>query len=176
MQNWKDLYKELCEKLSILDGIRWMDLWHNQVNFLETEHRFPAPAVFFSFRALGTTDLSKKVQRVPLQVDIYLFFETFADSYHQSFNQDSALGFLDLLTQVHATLHGSGGNNYSEMRRVSFSPVDTGGSGNTYLMSFTCQLVDYSAQDQEVDVDIDDVQLVPGAAPGAIDDEPLFDV
>ena len=72
MENWQNLYIELSEKLSAdlddnelefynklntiaeHDGkspIRWLDLWHNQVNFLEEELEFPTPAVFLSFRS-----------------------------------------------------------------------------------------------------------------------------
>lgn len=95
MENWTNLYKELTEILQDkMPEILWIDLWHNQVNFLQDEHSFRTPAVFLSFRTLGTQDLGMLQQEINLQVDFYLFYETFADTYNGAFNQESALKFL----------------------------------------------------------------------------------
>ncbi len=160
MQNWKDLYGELAEKLTDnIDNLQWVDLWHNQVGFLEDEHPFPTPAVFFGFRSSGIADAGDKVQQVSLQIDIYVYYETFADTYKGSFNQDDALAFLDMLDDIHRQLHGSNGENYSSMRRVAFSPVDTGNAGNLYLITFSCELVDQTAQPEWVQVKACDIQV-----------------
>src|SRR5690606_23294783 len=98
-----------------------------QVYHLEEEHPFPAPAIFLAFRSNAMTDISDKVQNVHLQVDVFVFYETFADTYKGSFNQDDAMAFLEILDKINALLHGGSGQQYSSMRRVSFSPVDTGG-------------------------------------------------
>jgi hypothetical protein len=162
MQNWKDLYLELCEKIAEKEQqwkeeakegkredfqeIRWFDLWHNQVYFLETEHPFPAPAVFLAFRGRQFKDTGDKVQDVTLQVDVYLFFETFTDTYFKGVNQESALSFIDSLDRINAILHGSEGENYSSMRRIGLFPVDTGSAGNLYQLVYECTLIDFSAQ------------------------------
>lgn len=175
MQNWKDLYLELCEMAkSKVEEIKWQDLWHNQINFLAEEHPFPAPAIFFSFRTLGTSDMGEKVQNVSLQVDMYLFYETFADTYHESWNQSSALAFLDILSKVYATFHGTSGNNYSNMRRTGFSPIDTGGAGNTYLQTFECTLIDYAALKIYADSTVEDVDVQKGNKPAPTVDEYPF--
>lgn len=145
MQEWKDLYVELAQLINAKTTARWIDLWHNQINFLDDEHPFPTPSVFLGFRSNGTQDAGKKAQKVNLQVDVYLYHETFADTYDGSFNQNEALEFLDIFTDINKVLHGSGGENYSNMRKVGFSPVDTGNSGNLYLVNYSCELMDYSA-------------------------------
>jgi hypothetical protein len=160
MQNWKDLYLEHAEMISQnLPEIKWIDLWHNQVNFLEEEYPFPAPATFLSYRILRTEDVGLKVQNVKLQVDIRLFYETFADTYKGSFNQDTALEFIDSLDKINALFHGSEGNNFSGMRRLGFSPEDTGNAGNLYLISYECTLIDYSATKTYVDHELDDIRV-----------------
>ncbi|MCZ2393403.1 MAG: hypothetical protein LC105_06085 [Chitinophagales bacterium] len=170
MQNWKDLYKELSEKLTdTVEQIRWVDLWHNQVNFLQDEHPFPTPAVFLNFRTLNINDTGLKVQNINLQVDVFVFYETFADTYKDSVNQESALGFLELLNDVYAALHGTEGDNYSSMRRIGFAPVDTGGAGNLYQISFECTLVDYAAVKKWEDDTIDEVDVIRGGRPILID-------
>ena len=103
MENWQNLYLELAQKLSAdlddnelefynklntiaeHDGkspIRWQDLWHNQVNFLEDELQFPTPAVFLSFRSKNVQDLGDKLQEMVLQIDCYLFYETFSNTFN----------------------------------------------------------------------------------------------
>lgn len=180
MQNWKELYTELADKLAeAIPAVKWVDLWHNQVNFLETEHPFPTPALFLQFRTAQTTDRGLKVQDVRLQVDVYLYFETFADSYRGSWNQEDALEFLDTLNAVHATLHGSDGDNYSAMRRIGFAPVDTGNAGNLYVTNFECYLVDYAAQPQQTETENNDIELTaePGSIPPPpVDGSPLYQI
>lgn len=172
MQNWKDLYLELCELINEkIAAIKWIDLWHNQVNFLDTEHPFPSPALFLSFRIVRVENMGKKTQKVVLQVTTRLFFETMADTYHGAFNQESALSFLDILTGVYSILHGSSGTNYSSMTRTGLTSEDTGSSGNLYMQAFECTLIDYSATKQWVDGEVKDVTVEVGTAPEAEPDD-----
>lgn len=166
MQNWKDLYLEHAQAIKDkMPDIEWFDLWHNQVNFLTEEHPFATPAVFASYRTLGTQDFGEKVQKVNLQVDFYLYYETFADTYAGSHNQSSALDFIDLMDKLNATFHGTSGENYSEMRRINFAPVDTGNAGNLYRISYSCALIDYSAKKEcieeqnDADVSFDKIKF-----------------
>ncbi|CDF80585.1 conserved hypothetical protein [Formosa agariphila KMM 3901] len=166
MQDWKSLYKEHATLLTDkATAVRWIDLWHNQVNFLTTEHPFPTPAVFLSYRTLSTVDVSNKVQNVRVQVDVYLYYETFADTYRDSFNQDSALNFIDLMDTINAAFHGSEGENYSSMRRLGFAPVDTGNAGNLYRISYECTLMDYSAVKAYDDHEIKDLAIEQNDTP-----------
>lgn len=152
MQNWRDLYGELATKLTTaIPDLKWVDLWHNQINFLDDEHPFPTPAVFLGFRSQSIEDISDKVQKVKLQVDVYVFYESFLDTFEGAYNKDAALGFLDIFDGINKTLHGSDGDNYTSMRRIAFSPIDTGNSGNLYLATYSCELFDISAQPTWVD-------------------------
>lgn len=145
--NWtKALYKELAENITNnITAVKWADLWHNQVGFLEEEHPFPTPAVFMAFRSGKITDLSQKVQQVNLQVDFYIYFETFADTYNGAINEDDALNFLDTVDELNKLLHGTNGINYSGMKRVGFNPEDTGNAGNLYRVTYECLCNDYTA-------------------------------
>lgn len=159
MQNWKDLYQELSEKLNTIEEVRWIDLWNSQVYNLENEHPFPAPAIFLAFRGGATKDMGQKVQEVALQVDVFIFWETFLDTFKGAYNQADALKFLDTITAVNKILHGSSGEHYSSMRRVSFSPVDTMGAGNLFNVTYSCVLIDYSAQEEFEEGNFEDVNV-----------------
>ena len=131
-----------------------------------------------NFRILQATDNGLKVQNIKMQVDTYIFYETFADTYKDSFNQQSALAFLDLITKTHAVLHGSLGENYSSMRRIGMSSVDTGSAGNLYLVNFECYLKDYGAQKLYDTATSEDFIIESGTAPEPVPVvppvEPLF--
>src|SRR5690625_4879776 len=167
MQNFKELYKELADKLNAhIPEVRWIDLWNSQVYNLETEHPFPTPAIFLAFRSNQIADLGNKVQNVNAQVDVFIFYETFLDTFKGAYNQQDALDFLDIMDKVNQVFHCSSGENYSSMRRVSYSPVDTGGSGNLWSITYNATLIDYSAHKEyeeggfkDVDVQPFDVQL-----------------
>ena len=171
MESWSNLYMEMAEilaadlnekeiekygMLNTIAGrenktpIRWIDLWNNQVNFLSDELEFPAPAVFFSYRTMGITDLGEKTQQITLQIDCFYFYETFANSFQGSFNQDHAIRFLKIMDFINSRFHGTSGINYNSMRKLGFNPEDTGGTGNLYKITFECIIRDDSAaQDPE---------------------------
>jgi len=156
-----EVYKELGEKLSNIPGINWVDLWNNQVTNLDNEHPFPTPAIFLAFRANDGKDLSMKMQEVPLMVDVFLFYETFADTYIGAFNQGDALQYLSLLKAINKELHASTGLHYSSMRRVGFSPVDTGDAGNLYSANYQCKFIDKSAVEEFETGNFSDVTITP---------------
>lgn len=146
MENWQDLYVELAQRISEkMPEIKWVDLWHNQVGFLADEHPFSTPAVFIAFRSNQTQDAGELMQIVDLQVDFYLYYETFLDTFVGAYNQSGALEFTKSLDALFGIFHGSIGKNYSSMRRLGFTPVDTGTAGNLYQVAFECKLQDISA-------------------------------
>lgn len=105
MENWQNLYTELAEIITQkIPEIRWVDLWHNQVNFLDEEREFPTPAVFISIRTRNVDDLGEKLQRLDLQLDCYLFYETFSDTFMGAYNQGSALEFIGLMDLIICSL------------------------------------------------------------------------
>lgn len=137
--------------------------------FLADEHPFPTPAAFLSYRTTAADDVGQKVQNMKLQIDIYLFYETFADTYKDSFNQDSALEFVELMDMLNALFHSTDGENYSSMRRLGFAPVDTGNAGNLYRISFECTLLDYSAKKHFIDHELDEISIVNTENPYQVD-------
>lgn len=161
MQNWKELYIELADMISKIKEVKWVDLWNSQVYNLESEHPFPAPAVFLAFRSGRMEDIGGKLQNVELQVDVFLYYETFLDTFKGAYNQAEALEFLDTLDCINRLLHGSTGKNYSSMSRVSFSPVDTGGAGNLFNVTYKCTLIDYSAAPELAEGTFADLNIEP---------------
>ena len=163
MEYWSDLYLELSQQITEnIPSIEWCDLWHEQVSYLTSELPFPTPAAFIAFNMLDTEDKGLLGQTCNTQIDIYLFFETFSDTYVGSVNKDSALDFLKLLTDIHKLFHGNSGANYSGMRRVDMKREDSGDAGNLYRISFNCTVDDISAMPQYNDADVNEITISTG--------------
>jgi hypothetical protein len=179
MQYWTEIYKEIAGRINDnLPEIRWIDLWHDQVNFLSEELPFDTPSVFIGFSTVSIDDRSALVQDCDTQIDMYLFYETFSDTYTGSYNQDRAIEFLESLTRLNALFHGKNGNSYSPMRRVDMRREDSGGSGNLYRISFQCMITDYSAQNifTETEDKNREIEIGNGDIPDVPEEIPLFDL
>lgn len=147
MENLKELYLEHEKRITDnLQEIKHVDLWSEQIGFLAEEHPFKSPAVFFSYRILNADDQGEKIQQLRMQVEVYLYYETFADTKRGGKHQAKALGFLDLLTKINACYHGSHGRYFGEMRRTGFNPVETGTANLLYVQRYECTVNDASAQ------------------------------
>ena len=147
-QAWTNAYKEIAQRITnkLPEKVLWVDLWHNQVGFLDREHPFPTPSVFLAFRSLDIQDLGEHVQNVNFQVDMYFFYETFLDTYQGAYNQSDALVYLDTISDLYNLFHGFTGDSFNALRRTAFRPVDTGSAGNLYVQSFTGLLHDEVAK------------------------------
>lgn len=151
-----EAYKEIATILnSEVVDIAWIDMWHNQINFLEDEYAFPFPAVFLSFRAGEMEDISKGDQNINTFIDVYLAFETLADTYQGAFNQQSALEFGDILQKIHQSLHTRSGQNFGTLRRMAFAPIDTGTGIMLYRVTYNGMLGDCSVSDMRADQQIE---------------------
>lgn len=160
MQNFVELYQEIADKITAnVPKVKWVDLWNSQVYNLESEHPFPAPAVFLAFRSNQMKDIGIKAQEVTGQLDVFLFYETFADTYKGSYNQEEALEFLETMDCINKILHSSSGKSYSSMSRISFSPVDTGGAGNLWNIVYKYTAIDYSAADKVEEGSFEDLTV-----------------
>ncbi len=146
MNLFKDLYLELADKINEkITEVQWIDLWHNQVNFLEDEHPFPAPAIFMQFFLRDRNEMGEYLQDLQFQIDFYLFYETFADTDYDSPTREDALEFLSTLDNLQTLFHGTDGQVYQNMKRARVSPEDTGNAGHLYKVSFTASVVDKGA-------------------------------
>jgi hypothetical protein len=134
----------LYERMAALPAIEHVDLWHDQVDYLSEEHPFPTPAVFFGFQTLNVADNGELMQTTDLQVDIYVFWETFADTYNDAVMKEEALMYLDLLLMVGLMFHGRSGEHFHQMRRSGTYRQESGGSGNLYRMQFQTNISEFS--------------------------------
>lgn len=134
----------LYQRMATLPDIQHVDLWHDQVDYLSEEHPFATPAVFFGFTTLNVADNGELMQTTDLQVDIYVYWETFSDTYKGAKMQEEALQYLDLLLMVGLMFHGRSGEHFHQMRRSGTYRQESGGSGNLYRLQFQTNVSEFS--------------------------------
>jgi len=175
LQSWQALYKELAERIiEKIPEVKWVDLWSNQIGFIDDEQMFPTPSVFVSFRMRSPEDAGDNIQNVQLQIDMYYYHETFADTFEGSYNQANALAYLQILTKLHQAFHGTSGENYSSMQRIDVAPVEAF-KGNFYRISFGCLATDISASNVRDQAIPGDINLTEGYMSNNINST-LFDI
>ena len=156
----------------------FIDMWHEQISFLEEEHAFPTPAVFIEFNTLGIEDEGVQVQRLHTQIDFRLYYETFSDTYEGAVMQQEALSFLELLTLIGMMFHGRSGKTFGTLRRTHVGREDSGGAGNLYRISFECDIIDYSTitMCNRVDMQDKEINIEDGKIPEQQEEQPLYDI
>jgi hypothetical protein len=146
IQSFEEIYIELCDVIAQhMPHILWQDLWSDQITLIDGEHAWEAPAIFWEFRSPSMQDLQEGAQLVDIQIDVYLYYETFLDTAHETYNQGDALEYLKDLSKINEVLHGYMGEHIDHLRRESFSRVDTGGFGNLYRVTYMASTRDHSA-------------------------------
>lgn len=161
MADFDELYLEHQKRVTDkLPNIKHVDLWSEQVSFLMEEHPFKAPAIFFAYRILKADDIGDKIQNLNVGVDIYYYYETFADTHRKSKKQEKGLSFLKEITNIHKNFHGSSGTTYNDMRRIGFAPVETGTANLLYVQKFTCTVIDNSAAAILEETNVENITVV----------------
>ncbi|GHT15077.1 hypothetical protein AGMMS4956_14280 [Bacteroidia bacterium] len=111
----KQLYNFISDLLRAIDGepVKHIDIWNNQIAFIEDEQPFATPAVFIEFAPIrwnfvgGTT----------YEADITFTLHVVTDSRVKRWS-DVILVF-DLLDVIHSVLHGAQLENTSQIIRTA---------------------------------------------------------
>jgi len=104
------LYLGLTEALKELKDesgqplIRHIDLWNEQVEFIEQEEPFDTPAVFIEFRPVQWRTLSGTVQQADVPFRLHVVTKWKGSAKDGSMFQEESLERFDLLDKIDAHL------------------------------------------------------------------------
>lgn len=111
----KELYKALCERLSQIDEIKHIDLWNNNVEFIEQETAWERPAVFIEFKPIYWTQVKEKCWRSKTQVSLHIVSDWNGSSAANSDKQDEILAIYDLSDKIVKVIEGLNGKSFSRL-------------------------------------------------------------
>ena len=118
----KEFYLAVSERLMSIQGnpIKHVDLWNNNVEFIEQETNWPRPAVFVEFRPIVwermTTRGAHEYQaRTEVRLHIVTDWNGSASSELEDEARMEAIEALDLSEQIHAALLGLTGDHFGDV-------------------------------------------------------------
>ncbi len=108
----KNLYKDLCKKLQNL-GIKHVDLWNRNIEFIEQEESWERPAVFIEFGTISWQILTRgTVQKGEGTLKLHIITDWKGSTAFGSAFMDEALEYLDYSTKIQESLQGLKGKGY----------------------------------------------------------------
>lgn len=119
MELRRELYEALCERLLGVDGVKYVDLWNHNVEFIEQETAWARPAVFVEFSPVKWDATVNGLRYVgAVTVSLHVVTDWAGSSAADSAERDSALDVFDLLERIHAALADLCGENFRELDLV----------------------------------------------------------
>lgn len=115
----KEMYGVICEKLQGLGGIKHIDLWNHNVEFIEQEENWERPAVFVEFAPIQWQAIVTGVEyRAEPMVILHIVTDWQGSVAEGSEFREEGLRVFDLPEQIHQTLSGTSGDTFWELDLV----------------------------------------------------------
>lgn len=118
----KEFYLAVSERLLSIEGspIQYVDLWNNNVEYIEQETGWPRPAVFVEFRPIlwermTTRGANSYQARAEVRLHIVTDWKGGASSEYSSEMRLQAIEDLDLSEQIHAVMLGLHGDHFGDV-------------------------------------------------------------
>lgn len=133
----KELYKDICKVLGALysipgDGIyqlkegdtapenaervvKHIDLWNQNVEFIEEEMAWERPAVFVEFNPIRWREVMQGVEyRAETSINLHIVSDWGGGTYDGCELKEESLNVFDLSDQIHAALCGLTGERFAD--------------------------------------------------------------
>ncbi|MBD5230334.1 MAG: hypothetical protein HDS69_09945 [Bacteroidales bacterium] len=109
----KQIFIAIADRLSTLPGVKFVDLWNNQIQFLAGGSAFPVPAVFVEFEIIEWHQQNRAARRGQLAVRLHIVTRAVHTNGHRDPAMPEALAVFDLLDSINAAMQGLRGDNFS---------------------------------------------------------------
>lgn len=109
----KQIFKAVAEAVAALPGVKFVDLWNNQVQNLNGGTAFALPAVFVEFETVEWKQQNMGARRGSLAVRLHVVTRAVPTHGHDDPRMPEALAVFDLLDDINAAMQGLRGENFS---------------------------------------------------------------
>ncbi len=113
----KQLFKAIAERIKQqVPGIKFIDLWNEQLAEITANTAWPTPSVFIEFEQYDVRQLANHIYMadVPIRLHIITRTKPYARGSEDR-KLDEALDYFDLIDQVHAAICTLAGDNFSTL-------------------------------------------------------------
>jgi hypothetical protein len=140
----KKIYLKLIELLTEDELIKHVDLWNENIQFIEQEQLFALPAVFVEFEPIMYLPFPHGAQEATATVRLHIVAEGYNPTSAQSQYLNEALQYLDLLDSVNARIHGFSGDGFNTFTRQQSITNHNHGEIIESIETFSVHLIDES--------------------------------
>lgn len=109
----KQIFTAIAGALAAIPGIKFVDLWNNQVQTLNGGSAFQFNAVFIEFEAVEWKQQNMGARRGALAVRLHVVTRAVPTHGHTDPKIGEALAVFDLLDEINAAMQDLRGDNFS---------------------------------------------------------------
>lgn len=119
MELRREIYEKLCDRLMAVKGVKHVDLWNHNVEFIEQEESWARPAVFVEFQPIQWDATVNGVRYVAaVTVNLHVVTDWKGSTAAGSIVGRAALDVFDLLERIHVALADLDGEMFKEFDLV----------------------------------------------------------
>lgn len=118
----KEFYLAVSERLMSIEGnpIKYVDLWNNNVEYIEQETNWPRPAVFVEFLPVRWERMTQRSAgeyqaRAEIRLHIVTDWIGSASTQYDETTRLEAIEALDLSEQIHRAMLGLAGDHFGDV-------------------------------------------------------------
>lgn len=103
-------------------AVQWVDVWKAQVgskDAKELQYPFPFPASFISIKRITWEDMTGDAKEGTVEIDVYLFFEKFGDTFEGATDKDDSFADIDLVETIADDLHWIEDSPFKELTQTA---------------------------------------------------------
>ena len=144
----KEIYLAIIERLkTIVDAndvqkIKHYDLWNMNVEYIDQETVWDMPAVFVEFAPIQWKEAGNGCQQATVTIALHIATPYEGAAADGSIAQSDALGYFELLDNIHKALYGLKGSGFGALKRVSSQTNHNHEEIIESIETFTCVVID----------------------------------
>lgn len=112
----KEIYQALMERLMAMGDIQYVDLWNQNVEFIDQESAWPRPAVFVEFDAIEWDRTKERSMDTKGTLRLHVVTDWAGSVASDSGSRAESLAVFDLLDQIRERLEGLRGETFSRLK------------------------------------------------------------
>jgi hypothetical protein len=138
----KALYQLISARLLAMEGasVRHIDVWNNQIAFLNEEQPFETPAVFIEFAPIAWRYQGNGVREAQVTFNLHVVTDSRVESWRD------VIEVFDLLDAIHRQLHGAHGEGIDAITSLTSTTDNLFGELMHNIEAYTCHVTDHSAK------------------------------
>lgn len=141
----KEVFKDIQERLKTIPGFRYIGEDWGQLNFEQPPVDWPCALIDLGEVAYTSAGHGRQQTEATVNITIAdLRYNGLTPNLPQP-DQDKSFEIFDLIDKVNACLHGTGGENYSRLCRVSLKKMLREDAVREFVMTYKFSYTDMSA-------------------------------